>query len=197
MSAKKKKLPFTLIELLVVIAIIAILVAILLPSLILAKEMAIKIQCVNQMKQIVLGMHNYVADWNGFLPLPTSNTNAGGDSWRKRIEPDDNKCPKLYECPSKNGYSGDSYNPTPSTRYAMSMTIQHVDKHSVVNTGTFTNDFCTAKPIFKIKSPEKCGLLFETKRSEQRGSSHIICRDYMIDRFGDFRRHIKNRTSFM
>jgi prepilin-type N-terminal cleavage/methylation domain-containing protein/prepilin-type processing-associated H-X9-DG protein len=50
---------FTLIELLVVIAIIAVLIALLLPAVQAAREAARRAQCVNNMKQIGLGLHNY------------------------------------------------------------------------------------------------------------------------------------------
>src|SRR4051794_41146127 len=50
---------FTLIELLVVIAIIAVLIALLLPAVQAAREAARRAQCVNNLKQMGIAMHNY------------------------------------------------------------------------------------------------------------------------------------------
>src|ERR1700742_1721900 len=58
---------FTLIELLVVIAIIAVLIALLLPAVQAAREAARRAQCVNNLKQIGLGLHNFESR-NRFFP---------------------------------------------------------------------------------------------------------------------------------
>jgi prepilin-type N-terminal cleavage/methylation domain-containing protein/prepilin-type processing-associated H-X9-DG protein len=68
---------FTLIELLVVVAIIAVLIALLLPAVQAAREAARRAQCVNNLKQLGLAVHNYVSQQGAFPPFCENYSNVG------------------------------------------------------------------------------------------------------------------------
>lgn len=60
---------FTLIELLMVVAIIALLTALLLPALRKAKNMAFRVTCLSNLRQVYLGASAYATDYNGYAPF--------------------------------------------------------------------------------------------------------------------------------
>ena len=72
-TVPRRRGAFTLIELLVVIAIIAILAALLLPALKSAKEQSMGIQCMSNMRQMVLGWRMYAQENREFIVLASQS----------------------------------------------------------------------------------------------------------------------------
>ena len=98
---------FTLIELLVVIAIIAILAAILFPVFARTRENARRSSCQSNLKQIGLGIQQYIQDYDEKFPLAIVSTSTASPlpagetaGWADAIQPYV-KSLQVYQCPSE------------------------------------------------------------------------------------------------
>lgn len=77
---------FTLIELLLVVAIIAVLIAMLLPSLSIAREQADRTVCAAHLQNIYLGAHYYAQDNYSYFPPPSLGEGTpAGMAWDCRL----------------------------------------------------------------------------------------------------------------
>ena len=93
------KRAFTLIELLVVISIIAVLLAILMPSLRAAKACAMRVVSTSNMRQIGLAIYMYAEDNRGSFPLTSHGGNASR-SWIYSLESYLGDMDKVRICPA-------------------------------------------------------------------------------------------------
>jgi prepilin-type N-terminal cleavage/methylation domain-containing protein/prepilin-type processing-associated H-X9-DG protein len=76
---RSRRSGFTLIELLVVVAIIAILIAILLPSLGRARDQAKTVKCANNLRSLYQGINWYASEWDGYaMPYKIEPSKVGG-----------------------------------------------------------------------------------------------------------------------
>jgi prepilin-type N-terminal cleavage/methylation domain-containing protein len=95
-----KRKAFTLVELLVVISIIAILLAVLIPSLNKARMAAKAVQCTSNMKQWGLVMMAYTMEYNGLFDLPGNYGDADNKdkSWYVTLYPFYKQMPDILFC---------------------------------------------------------------------------------------------------
>jgi prepilin-type N-terminal cleavage/methylation domain-containing protein/prepilin-type processing-associated H-X9-DG protein len=166
---RNTKPAFTLIELLVVIAIIALLMSILSPTLMKAKQLARRMKCTANLRQIHLALCLYLEDHDDTYPAATDPVSTTpfywlwmGRGWRSFVEPYlagsiDVNNPSVLLCPSDRT----DENKYESTSYAYSMSFYHSpDQIDTLNTvaDTYSNpldpvrqkSFSVAHPSQKI-----------------------------------------------
>lgn len=115
MLKKYIRLPFTIIELLVVISIISILASLLLPALRKAKESAHRTVCAGGMKQLGIGLRNYVTDSDSWWPYREATGFTPLRFWALQLTEGDymnqGESPEDFSvrCPSRKRNSGNAY----------------------------------------------------------------------------------------
>jgi prepilin-type N-terminal cleavage/methylation domain-containing protein len=163
---------FTLTELLVVIGIIGILAALLFPAFSAAKSYAKRTTCLNNLKQINLGVRMYADDHDNVLSLVSTNTspNVWTDykSWMKSYvglhgtsSPQD----KLFACPADTFYYTDAYAASYKAGSIHLLSDYNYSSY-FFNAGNIRKDFATnsfpgiaGRNLTSIKNPARTVLI--------------------------------------
>ncbi len=158
-----KRQGFTLIELLVVIAIIAILAAILFPVFAKAREKARQTACLNNQKQLGLGLMQYTQDYDETYP-PCAFYDGGGWALRNLLsdllEPY-TKNKQIWHCPSEPG-TGIEYSPADGGYWPMDFAVNfnlHPWYNRDYNGGTGT----TIVSMAAVQNPAQVCSMFDVK----------------------------------
>lgn len=140
---------FTLVELLVVVTIIGILIALLLPGVQGAREASRRLQCLNNLKQIGLGLHNFHDANSRFPPggavdqppFGTCSTGAAhGASWLVYLLPyvEQETLYQKFVFPGKSGWdntsNADTYNKVALPVYRCPSSLLPIFRHSSIGT---------------------------------------------------------------
>ena len=167
-TKQRRKHAFTLIELLVVIAIIAILAAILFPVFARARENARRTSCSSNIKQLAMGVMQYVQDYDERYPwmysyyLDSDGVNHA-HNWPTLIYPYV-KSNQVYVCPSATGI--------PSNFSATSDGSIYNDSSYGLNATAFPYDRGTA--MSAIPKPTQLVLICDTEKTGGNPASQAL-----------------------
>jgi prepilin-type N-terminal cleavage/methylation domain-containing protein/prepilin-type processing-associated H-X9-DG protein len=139
MHTRSRLAGFTLIELLVVIAIISMLAAIIMPVFGRAREMARRSSCQNNLKQIGIGIQQYVQDYDERFPRRVAGVQSDGQgaddttqTWKVVIQPYVHST-QIFACPSNTGRES---NDVSVPAFPISYVCNGLDDTSTIGGGT-------------------------------------------------------------
>lgn len=156
---------FTLIELLVVISIIAILLAIIMPSLKAVKDQAKKVICFSNMRQTGIALQLYLMDSDDHLPPSSCNITDPDQFWLKVLSDYTNE-QILFHCPADTGKNFVDWNSSLSDqtdkRYSSFALNALLDPVNVRYTGT-TNKY---NKVSNVHDPKFCIWISEAPNTD-------------------------------
>lgn len=172
---------FTLIELLVVIAIIALLAAILFPVFARARENARRSSCQSNLKQMGLGIIQYVQDFDERFPpqwnTGVSGTQSGFVAWPQMVFPYV-KSKQIFVCPSQtykhgNGYMNDG-------TWTVADPVNYAVNAEVITGLSDTDNRYSGLLLSKINSAANVFLIWDTDhgRDGDGGAGRHYLNDY-------------------
>lgn len=196
-----KRRGFTLIELLVVVSIIALLIAILLPSIGKAKSMAVRTQCASVLRQWGTVVKLYQAEWNGVWFIKSGGGqawNSTGSAYATQWAAKFNQ--KMRTCPGEPEKAN-----TGATLYTMvrpAPLVSNVVQWNELQVRTPTrllimsdSDAPTSNPWFTSMADQPMVNLKTVLDNRHRGTGNALFLDSHVDaaRFQDFENNIPSK----
>lgn len=190
--SRSRKSAFTLIELLVAIAIIALLAAILFPVFGRARENARRTACISNLKQIGLGVLQYVQDYDEAFPQQGYSQGGMTYRWRALLYPYVRNT-QVFKCPSNLTTGTDNVilgtpNLTVSQNYAVNVNFVPNVTDGVIKTSGLTDS------TGRVFLAENCGSDYRTMYASTGSSggneNQLVTGSFMATSSGKFKGHL-------